>query len=209
MVDRRDHLLPPSATALERAGGAASARIDDIPAEAIVQARDPAQCPAPLLPWLAVHHSVDEWNPAWPEATKRAVIAASYDVKRTKGTRAGVMNALHAQGFANVKYDTWFEYGGSPYRFKLTLNPGLGPFVQADYDRLLRTAFAYKAKRSRLELLAVESDLPPGPLGFAGVPLIDCFVTLEGATGPIELPPARLTLRGGVSISANITLGSP
>ena len=60
---------------------------------------NPNTCPARFLPWLAWALSVDDWDDAWPESRKRAVIAASVDVHRRKGTPAGVRAALKAMGY--------------------------------------------------------------------------------------------------------------
>nr|WP_241087528.1 phage tail protein I [Candidatus Vondammii sp. HM_W22] len=79
-------LLPPNASALERATeGAINDSIESIP----VPVRDlwnPERCPAALLSWLAWALSVDNWNTGWPEKIKRTVIAQSIEVHRRKGT---------------------------------------------------------------------------------------------------------------------------
>jgi phage tail P2-like protein len=63
---------------------------------------NPATCPAALLPWLAWALSVDEWDDAWTEATKRAVIAASVEVHRRKGTVGSIKKALAAAGYGDA-----------------------------------------------------------------------------------------------------------
>lgn len=91
-------LLPPSASALERAIEAATARIGDIPV-LISRVWNPATCPAELLPWLAWALSVDTWDSSWSERTKRDVIASSYDVHRHKGSVWSIKEAIRAAGF--------------------------------------------------------------------------------------------------------------
>ncbi len=98
-------LLPPNATALERALEGTSARVGEIPVGVVRTLWDPWSCPVELLPWLAWSVSVDDWDDAWPEATKRAVIAASYDVHSIKGTPAAIRRALQAIGLARVKIE--------------------------------------------------------------------------------------------------------
>jgi phage tail P2-like protein len=88
-------LLPPNASTLERAVSACAATLDTLPAPPR-HVRNPATCPAPLLPFLAWEFSVDEWNPNWGDDIKRAVIAASIDIHRHKGTRGAVRRALAA-----------------------------------------------------------------------------------------------------------------
>lgn len=91
-------LLPPNATPLERAVERTTAPLGDIPVP-ISTVWDPETCPAPLLPWLAWAYSVDVWDSSWSERTKRAVIAAAYDVHRHKGSVWSVEEAIRAAGF--------------------------------------------------------------------------------------------------------------
>lgn len=88
-------LLPPNATDLERAVDGVTERVDAIPVP-LSTLWDPWRCPVELLPWLAYSASVDVWSSAWPEATKRAVIAASFEVHRRKGTVGAVKRAIRA-----------------------------------------------------------------------------------------------------------------
>ena len=67
------HLLPPNATAEERALSlAAAAR--GIEAESVRLTWRPDDCRAELLPWLAWAFHVDDWDDGWSEAAKRAAI---------------------------------------------------------------------------------------------------------------------------------------
>ncbi len=95
-------LLPPNATPLERALEAGVARISDVeaPIDTLV---DPARIAARWLPWLAWGLSVDAWDSAWPEATKRQAVAESIALHRMKGTRASVELILsRIDGLARV-----------------------------------------------------------------------------------------------------------
>lgn len=109
-------LLPPNATALERAAAdAIGARADmGVPVRDLWS---PERCPAPLLPWLAWALSVDVWDDAWPEATRRRVIAESLSIHRIKGSRASVERAIAAMGLGEVTIvegvDAIFYDGGS------------------------------------------------------------------------------------------------
>jgi phage tail P2-like protein len=102
-------LLPRSASAREQALLAAElARLSLQLPEMIATVWDPTTCPVELLPWLAWAVSVDVWHTDWPEATRRAVIAAAPGVHRLKGTRRAVRSALDALG---IKADIveWWE----------------------------------------------------------------------------------------------------
>lgn len=95
-------LLPPNATALERA-------LADVVAELLGDAPVPvrelrvvATCPADRLAWLAWERDVPFWDDAWPEELKRAVIAAAFGLHREKGTVAADRRVL---GDAGAIYD--------------------------------------------------------------------------------------------------------
>lgn len=69
---------------------------------------NPGTCPVAFLPWLAWALSVDEWSDTWTEATKRAVIAASVEVHRRKGTIGSIRRALAAAGYGDaVVQERW------------------------------------------------------------------------------------------------------
>lgn len=53
-------------------------------------------CPAEWLFLLAWSNSVDVWDEDWPEAVKRSVIDASWEVHRFKGTRFAIRTGLAA-----------------------------------------------------------------------------------------------------------------
>lgn len=100
-------LLPPNAAPEMRQREATLARIEDIPSP-IADLWQPARCPAALLPVLAWSLSVDHWDPHWPEATKRAIISAAYDVHAHKGTRHAVDAALAPLDIV-VHVTEWFD----------------------------------------------------------------------------------------------------
>lgn len=101
-------LLPSSSSALERELAALSARLDDIDPSVISTIWDAWRIPAHLLPWLAWALSVDFWDDAWPEVTKRQVCADSPAYHRIKGTRRAVEMALAYSGRDFVLTE-WFD----------------------------------------------------------------------------------------------------
>lgn len=101
-------ILPGAAFAFQRIWadhqwGRAAAIDTDI----IRRVKDPWTCPAELLDWLAFAKSVDIFELDWPEARKRAVIAASAEVHRIKGTRKAVRLALEALGVPATITEWW------------------------------------------------------------------------------------------------------
>jgi phage tail P2-like protein len=166
-VTERPSLLPPNSTALERAIEQATAGALDYPLD-WASWRDPEQCPAHLLPWLAWEISVDHWSPDWPEARKRAAIAGSVAAHRLKGTPEGVRVALEREGIV-ARVEEWWEAGLAPHRFRVRLRaaatnaaPGGGPVTRAMLDRARRTIGAAKPVREVLDRLNVdiEADAP-------------------------------------------------
>jgi phage tail P2-like protein len=94
-------LLPPNANLQEHALDDALARLGTIPVE-IVKTWNAQTCPADLLTWLAWALSIDEWDSNWSVAQQRAMIAASYEIHRHKGTPYSIKLALIALGYDNV-----------------------------------------------------------------------------------------------------------
>ena len=94
-------LLPLNATPFERALEAAPDRDIDIPLRKLWS---PADCPVDLLPYLAWALGVEEWDPDWPEAVKRAVVRDAWLIHREKGTLAGLKRLLENAG-AEYEYE--------------------------------------------------------------------------------------------------------
>lgn len=102
------NLLPPQATPFERALElAAAARIAaiDLPFETL---KDPASCPAGLLPFLAWEWGAQGWNADWSEATKRTAVADAIRLARTRGSRQSVEDVV-ARHDALASIVEWFE----------------------------------------------------------------------------------------------------
>ena len=106
-------LLPPNATAAERAMDAATARLGEVLAP-VADVWNPRTCPENVLPFLAWAFSVDGWDATWPVATKRRVIAASMRVHQIKGTKGAVVDALDSGGFAATVTEWWERTPAGP-----------------------------------------------------------------------------------------------
>lgn len=94
-------LLPPNATAQERALDLATSRVGDVP----VPIRDmwnADTCPADKLAFLAWAFSVDEWDDNWPEEFKRATIRDAVEVQARKGSVWSVRRVLANAGYGTV-----------------------------------------------------------------------------------------------------------
>lgn len=193
------HLLPPNASNAERGiSSAAGKRVSAVPAPL----RDlwrPETCPTTHLPWLAWAVSVDDWSAAWPEATKRQVIAEAIAVQRRKGTPWAVKRSLEQMGFnrveiieeTNIRYDGSLSYDGSetygnglgPYRFSVLLNVAdsiyagdgaTGELTAAVIAEVNRRIDAAKNERSKL------ADLYAYSLYYDGAETYDGSNTYSG-----------------------------
>jgi len=109
MFDRNNSLLPATATDLAKALDILEERLFDLPVQMIT--KDPQLVDPDLLDHLAWEHSVDVWDPAWPEDVKRAVIAVSAEVHRYKGTPYAIKVALSAFD-VDTNLLEWWEPAG-------------------------------------------------------------------------------------------------
>lgn len=121
-------LLPPNATALERAAEAVSTQA----LRAIPQPHralwNPDTCPLAVLPWLAWSMGVEAWRTDWPENVKRAIVRNAIQVQRRRGTIASVRDTVASFGGA-IAIREWWEKTpqGEPHTFEMV-------FTMADQD---------------------------------------------------------------------------
>lgn len=108
---------------LERTGGEA---VEALPIPVRVL-HSPADCPAPLLPWLAWERSVDYWRDDWSEQTKRDVIAASVAVHRKKGTLVAIRQSIAAVGLQAVVDVPRDQSRYVPHTFRVRLDAETNP----------------------------------------------------------------------------------
>lgn len=113
-------ILPPSATAAERAIERLTARIDDIPTP-IRDVWNPDTCPAALLPWLAWALGVYVWRTEWSEPVQRSVVRNAIAIKRRQGTAASVRDIVAP--FGELAIREWWQLTppGDPHTFNLVL----------------------------------------------------------------------------------------
>lgn len=116
-------LLPAGSSALERAAASALAAAMDLP----VPLRDlwsPDRCPLKLLPYLAWALSVDRWDEAWPEKTKRDVTRAAFFVHQHKGTIGALRRVVEPLGYLIEVIEWWQNQPAGP-RGTFRLNVGV------------------------------------------------------------------------------------
>jgi phage tail P2-like protein len=173
-----DTLLPSSATQQERAMEGATARISDVPV-LVRESKDPDDCPAVLLPWLAHQFSVDAWQTDWTEAQKRQTIRDSVYVHQHKGTIGAVKRALSALGFG-AQVQEWFNQSpmGAPYTFLLHLDVDQVGFSASDLQNVLGVVESTKNLRSHLDTV-IPTITTKAMLIVAGASLTGSEVTVK------------------------------
>ena len=167
-------LLPPNATAFERALEAGAARIVGLDAPANID--DPMTCPVALLPWLAWGLSVDTWDGDWSEADKRAAVAGSLELHRRKGTPMSVETVL-SRFDQLARLVEWHETTprGTPHTFEIRVPmvlaggsaPGGRRASAAFADAIIREVGRVKPLREHMRL--VQEIAVAGAIGIQGV----------------------------------------
>lgn len=206
-------LLPPNSTPIERAVDAALAARMDALAQRVRRLWNPWTCPPKWLGVLAWSLSVDSWRQEWPEATKRAVIAASPLVHRLKGTVAAVKAAVQAvAGAAPFSIIEWFQPGGSGLPFTATVDVDVtrGAPAKLPYD-VIDAAAGAKPLRTHINVrLTARSDMGLMTAALIRRPIISARLNLSGDLRPnlgagvvtvalMRRPLVIATLRGNLS----------
>lgn len=115
------HLLPGNSTPLERQAAIALAQIQRVPIP-LRLLWNPDLCPVAVLPYLAWSFSVDRWDSAWSEATKRAAIRAAYFIHSRKGTVGALRRVVEPLGYLIEIVEWWQDVPeGVPGTFKLRI----------------------------------------------------------------------------------------
>lgn len=156
-------LLPANTTAQERALDDAASRLGDVPV-VVREMWNPDICPANLLAWLAWAFSVDEWDPAWTDAQKRATIKRSIEVHKYKGTIGAVREALAALSF-DARVQEWFNQipEGDPYTFRVLLEANQVGISQTALQGLISLIMQTKNLRSHLDRVDLSVVTSAGP----------------------------------------------
>ncbi len=158
-------LLPPNATPFERALEAALAQDVDIPIRKLWSSAD---CPVRLLPYLAWSLGVEEWDPDWPVAVKRAAVANAIAVHREKGTLAGLKRVLSTAG---AEYEYVERPAGVPMTAKLSIlnsNAVYLPDVARAVNRVKRASLDLD-----IELLSAAAGQIPIAAGLGAATVVE------------------------------------
>ena len=193
-------LLPSNANQLERLAAQALAQIERVP----VPIRDlisPTRCPVALLPYLAWAMSVDRWEEAWPEATKRQVIASSYYVHAHKGTIGSLRRVVEPLGYLIRVTEWWQEVPeGIPGTFRLNIGVLESGITDEMYESLVLLIDDAKPVSRHLIGLAISLEVRGSV--FLAVAQLDgeTLTVYPYAPGPIEVS-SQVLLFGGAEHS--------
>lgn len=171
-----DQLLPPNATAAERALEQAMRAGIDL--SAVGTLWNPATCPVDVLPFLAWGLAISHWNPGWTEAEKRTAVAGAIPYHQIKGTRAAVEQVL-ARFSPLLQIVEWWEANPrrDPHTFEVRAPGGPGG-IDASFlttetaEAIIRDIAAAKPARAHFDFvhtLEAQASLYMAGGIFAGV----------------------------------------
>lgn len=103
-----------------------------------------------LLDILAYDFKVDWWDYSLTLGEKRETLKQSWYVHRHMATPASVKAALSAV-YSETECEEWYEYGGLPYHFRLSMTLDAGDILSTKHERVLALLRFYKNLRSVLD----------------------------------------------------------
>ena len=122
-----------------------------------------------LIDLLAWQFHVDFYDPELPIDIKRKLVLKSLDWHSRKGTPS-VVEEIVSTVFSDAELEEWYEYGGLPYRFRITTEEPL-PNQQA-INELIRAVRTVKNTRSYLDtIIAIRRGIASAYCGI--VPAVD------------------------------------
>jgi phage tail P2-like protein len=147
----------------------------------------------PMLDIIAWEMHVDVWagwDGALTDEQKKVLINKSIDWHQHLGTKYAVEQMLKTV-FRTGYVSEWYEYGGNPYFFRVTIEE---PLVDQDrLDRCIAGIMAVKNVRSWMEEIVTPSDTSRA---FMYVAVIITQI-LENMSIPVSDNPRPVRLRGG------------
>lgn len=94
------------------------------------------------------------YDSSFDEKTKLAIIKGTLGMYRLAGSKAAIMQLI-LNIFGIGTFESWYEYGGKPYHFRITTDAELTPDILSKFADILK-----KVKRARSVLDAVVSNQP-------------------------------------------------
>lgn len=107
-----------------------------------------------LCDLLAMIFSIRAYNVEFPLDTKRRLIQIALKTSSKKGTASSVREVIGTI-HGGAKIEEWFDYGGDPYWFKITVDTTKQGIGEHDYEKLIENVDAYKSIRSHMDGITV------------------------------------------------------
>jgi phage tail P2-like protein len=137
-------LLPPNATAYERAQAEVSSRLLAVDTQAIRRERDPLACDAAFVPYLGWERSVHHWTGI--DAVDRASTATSFQDHLSYGAPAALEKEISLDVGAGVTVQDFFEAGLAWPNFLIVM-PAVDDGAPPDAGLVWRSAISRKNVR--------------------------------------------------------------
>ncbi len=190
------HLLPPNASQLEQLAAEALAQIERVPVP-IRDLANPDRCPVELLPYLAWAFSVDRWDSSWSEATKRAVIKASYFVHARKGTIGALRRLVEPLGYLFQITEWWQQQPeGIPGTFAIDIGIRDTAITDETFGYLERLIDDAKPVSRHLTELSLTLEVPGRLYVAAAAQDGETLTVYPYAPGTIEVTSSALLFAG-------------
>ena len=107
-----------------------------------------------LLDLLGWQFHIEGWELARTIEDKRRLIKSAIELHRHKGTKYALLKVLEALGLSgDIK--EWFQYGGTPYRFKVYVSSIPSEEL---WKKLIKLINEYKNERSWLDAIGIHSE---------------------------------------------------
>ena len=135
--------------ALARAAAAELLEVSGLAEAALIYPRL-SGLPEELIDILAHDMNISWYDYSYHLETKRRVLAEGAGMHRKMGTKGAVERAVAAvHGAAEVR--EWFEYGGEPYHFKITVDVRRSGLAEGTPRQIEEKMRMYKNLRSRCD----------------------------------------------------------
>ena len=99
---------------------------------------------------MAWELNIDWYDSTYPIEVKRNLIKNYISTKRKSGTKSAVVSVLRSI-FKDVNIEEWYEYGGTPYSFRLEVSVPENGVTAEQQRQALENIKYYKNMRSQLE----------------------------------------------------------
>lgn len=115
---------------------------------------------------LAIEKHVDYYNRSLPLETRQNLVKNSGYIHKIKGTPAAVEKVARLV-FGSAVMQEWFEYGGSPYHFRMLINEF--PDSSSQIDEVKRAIASSQRLSSVLDSVNIIAATAKGTIYAAGV----------------------------------------